>query len=53
VLLLDDILSELDAHSKDMVLDLLASYQTILTTADADVLTDLRDRVENLNIIIL
>lgn len=53
VLLLDDILSELDVHSKDMVLSLLANYQTILTTADADVLTDLRDRVENLNIIIL
>lgn len=53
VLLLDDILSELDVHSKDMVLSLLANYQTILTTADADVLTDLRDRVKDLNIIIL
>lgn len=53
VLLLDDILSELDVHSKDMVLSLLASYQSILTTADADVLADLRERVENLNLIIL
>ncbi|MBU1033347.1 DNA replication and repair protein RecF [Patescibacteria group bacterium] len=53
VLLLDDILSELDIHSKDMVLDLLSNYQTILTTADADVLADLRSRVKDLNLIIL
>jgi DNA replication and repair protein RecF len=53
VLLLDDIFSELDADSKNMVLDLLSSYQTIVTTADADVLADLQSRIKNLNIIIL
>jgi len=53
VLLLDDILSELDANSKDMVLDLLSNYQTILTTADADVLADLKSRVKDLSLIIL
>jgi DNA replication and repair protein RecF len=53
VLLLDDILSELDVDSKNMVLELLSNYQTILTTADADVLTDLQSKIENLKIIIL
>lgn len=53
VLLLDDILSELDTNSKDMVLDLLSNYQSILTTADADVLTDLKERIKNLNLIVL
>jgi DNA replication and repair protein RecF len=53
VLLLDDILSELDVHSKDMVLSLLSNYQSILTTADADVLADLRSRLPDLNLIIL
>lgn len=51
VLLLDDILSELDVHSKAMVLSLLASYQTILTTADEDVLKDLSERIEGLRVI--
>ncbi len=53
VLLLDDVLSELDSHSKEMVLSLLASYQTILSTADADVLADLKEKVKDLNLIIL
>ncbi len=53
VLLLDDILSELDVHSKSMVLDLLQSYQSILTTADAEVLADLKNRIDDLNLIIL
>lgn len=53
VLLLDDILSELDLNSKDMVLNLLSNYQSILTTADADVLTDLKNRIKDLNLIIL
>ncbi|HPS40569.1 MAG TPA: AAA family ATPase [Candidatus Woesebacteria bacterium] len=53
VLLLDDVLSELDVESKEMVLDLLSHYQTILTTADADILADLRSKIENLNLIIL
>lgn len=53
VLLLDDILSELDIHSKDMVLELLSNYQTILTTADADVLADLKNRIKELNLIVL
>ncbi len=53
VLLLDDILSELDENSKDMVLGLLDNYQTILTTADADVLADLKVQIPNLNLIVL
>jgi len=53
VLLLDDVLSELDVESKEMVLDLLSHYQTILTTADADILADLRSKIEDLNLIIL
>ncbi len=53
VLLLDDILSELDINSKDMVLELLSNYQTILTTADADVLADLKNRIKELNLIVL
>ena len=53
VLLLDDILSELDDDSKSMVLDLLSNYQTILTTADADVLSDLKNKIKDLNLIII
>jgi DNA replication and repair protein RecF len=53
VLLLDDVLSELDIESKEMVLNLLSNYQTILTTADTDILADLRSRIKNLNLIIL
>lgn len=53
VLLLDDVLSELDVHSKEMVLELLDNYQSILTTADADVLADLRSRINDLNLIVL
>jgi recombinational DNA repair ATPase RecF len=53
VLLLDDIFSELDIHSKEMVLSLLSSYQTVLTTADADVLADLKSRIEELSLIVL
>ena len=53
VLLLDDIFSELDEHSKAMVLDLLSNYQTILTTADADVLADLKTNLSTLNLIVL
>ena len=53
VLLLDDILSELDIYSKEMVLNLLSNYQTILTTADADVLADLKKNLADLNLIVL
>jgi DNA replication and repair protein RecF len=53
VLLLDDILSELDEKSKNMVLSLLADYQTILTTADGDVMAELKQEIEDLNLIVL
>lgn len=48
VLLLDDIFSELDANSKEMVLSLLDDYQTIMTTADLDVVRELKDKIPNL-----
>jgi len=40
LLLLDDILSELDEHSRVQVLSLLVRGQTIITTADAKVVTE-------------
>ena len=53
VLLLDDILSELDENSKKMVLSLLEDYQTILTTADGDVMAELKSEIKDLNLIVL
>ena len=44
LLLLDDIMSELDESSKAMVLSLLENYQVVLTTADGDLATALRQR---------
>lgn len=42
LLLLDDILSELDSESRSIVLELLATYQTIVTTADGESLRELQ-----------
>lgn len=53
ILLLDDIFSELDERSKEMVLSLLSQYQSILTTADADVLAELKSKITDLQLIIL
>lgn len=53
ILLLDDIFSELDEKSKAMVLSLLNNYQSILTTADADVLAELKTAISDLKITIL
>jgi len=51
VLLLDDVLSELDEHSQAMVLSLLENYQSILSTADLDVLNSLRQKIADLRVI--
>lgn len=37
ILLLDDIFSELDLNNKKLILDLIKNYQTILTTAEAEI----------------
>lgn len=41
ILLLDDILSELDQTSRQLVLSLLATYQTFVTTTDPDIAQEL------------
>ncbi len=48
VLLLDDIFSELDAHSKAMVLSLIDDYQTVMSTADLDVRDELVAQIPKL-----
>jgi DNA replication and repair protein RecF len=42
VLLLDDILSELDETSRDLVLDLIGQQQTIITTVDKKIVDDIK-----------
>lgn len=51
VLLLDDIFSELDEHSQAMVLSLLGDYQSIISTADKDVVTSLRQKLSELELL--
>lgn len=51
VLLLDDVLSELDETSQDMVLSLLDNYQSILSTADRDVLIMLQKKLPKLTVL--
>ena len=41
VLLLDDLLSELDSQSRKVVFEWLPKYQSILTTADLDILPEI------------
>lgn len=53
VLLLDDVLSELDEYSQAMVLSLLHQYQSILSTADKDVLASLTQQIKDLHVITL
>lgn len=53
LLLLDDIFSELDEKSKDMVLQLLGDYQSVLTTAAAEMLDELKTRVPGLAVLLL
>jgi DNA replication and repair protein RecF len=45
VLLLDDVLSELDHHSRAIVFEWLPKYQSILTTADHELLGEIRHRL--------
>lgn len=51
VLLLDDILSELDTDSRQMVLDLLGRYQVIITTADPDLILEIKNKARQLKVI--
>jgi DNA replication and repair protein RecF len=51
VLLLDDIMSELDDQSREIVLKLLERYQVVLTTADKDLVGEIKDRVSGIKIV--
>jgi len=51
LLLLDDILSELDENSKEMVLSLLENYQVILTTADETLAKELKGQIRESKLI--
>jgi len=48
LLLLDDLLSELDQKSRQVVFDWLPKYQSILTTADLDLLPEIHQLVPNI-----
>jgi len=51
LLLLDDILSELDVHSRDKVMSLLSRGQVIITTTEDKILVELQSRVSQLTAI--
>lgn len=45
ILLLDDIFSELDAHSRQLVMQLVRSTQTVITTTEAALATELQKQL--------
>ncbi len=51
LLLLDDILSELDTESRSIVLELLQTYQTVVTTADGESLRELTKQLPQATVI--
>lgn len=51
LLLLDDILSELDSESRSIVLELLQTYQTIVTTADGESLRELAAQLPDATVV--
>jgi DNA replication and repair protein RecF len=51
MLLLDDILSELDHESRSIVFELLETYQTVITTADDETLSEIREKLPNSELI--
>jgi len=51
LLLLDDILSELDVESRSIVLELLETYQTVVTTADGESLRELSTQLPQATVI--
>lgn len=51
VLLLDDILSELDAESKTLALQVLKNYQSIITTTELAVLAEIKQATDNIQVI--
>lgn len=51
LLLLDDILSELDSDSRSIVLDLLQTYQTVVTTADGESLRELTTQLPQATVV--
>lgn len=51
MLLLDDILSELDHESRAIVFELLETYQTVITTADDETLSEIREKLPNSELI--
>ncbi|HCC84185.1 MAG TPA: hypothetical protein DEP87_00660 [Candidatus Pacebacteria bacterium] len=48
VLLLDDVMSELDSQSRAVVLGWLKKYQSVLTTAEAEILPEIKTQVPDL-----
>ncbi len=46
VLLLDDVFSEFDAHNKKLIIDLISSYQTVLTTTEEDIVSHINLKKE-------
>ena len=51
VLLLDDIMSELDEHSREKVFGLMEKYQTIVSTTDEDLIEHLHQTRDNFTVI--
>lgn len=53
VLLLDDIMSELDDQSREMVLSLVGNQQVVITTTDGDLEEDVRERDANMKLLMI
>ena len=51
VLLLDDIMSELDEKSREMVLGLIGKQQIIMTTADPDMVAEVKKREKDVLVV--
>jgi DNA replication and repair protein RecF len=51
LMLLDDIFSELDEHSEELVLELVGKYQTVITTANEDTRQFLEKKLKNMTVI--
>jgi DNA replication and repair protein RecF len=51
ILLLDDILSELDADSQNLALSVLPNYQSVITTTDLQLQTVIKEKTSSMEVI--
>ncbi len=53
LLLLDDILSELDEENRKRVLELVDGEQIIITTADEDLVEEIKKQFESVQVLVI